>query len=445
MERLITKKFLEWKQKSNRKPLIVRGARQVGKTHIILDFIKNHFEDYIYINLDQKEQKVLFFNVDSIHDFFNKIQVLFRKSVSANTVIFIDEIQNSPDLINLLRFFYEDYKDYYVIGAGSLLEAKIKKEGLNMPVGRIEYLFMYPMNFAEYLMAQKQNTLMNLLESYHPKTDLSDYHDILTKYFNEYMLIGGMPEVVASYIASPDLDMINKILRTLLLVYKEDVYKYSDLARAENITNLIDSIPLYTGKSVTYQEISNDIQISSNNIHKTIKLLEDIMILKIVYSTKSGNVPITPKVKRPKKIIFVDTGFVNFNLDPYINYSTDGAYKGRIMEQVVGQLLVSNENDYVPDIYFWAKNKAEGNAELDFTFSYKGCIVGIEVKSGSYGRLKSLYSFADNVTKPLLVRIYSGRLAYEEHTYNQKTYKVLSLPGYLVHRLNDFLDYMISN
>lgn len=171
------------------------------------------------------------------------------------------------------------------------------------------------------------------------------------------------------------------------------------------------------------------------------------MYIKILLSTSSSTISLVAKPKRPKKLIHLDIGFVNLNSDLYLEYiseKTDNLYTGRLGEQITGQLLLALDSRIPINLYYWAKDKVRGSAEIDYTFTYKGHIVGIEVKAGTYGTLKTLFSFADSVNNSLLVRVYSRELKYESLTYDSKRYSVLSVPFYLIHRLLNLLDNMIE-
>lgn len=449
MERLITKKLLHWKNKKNHKPLIIRGARQVGKTYVITEFAKRYFHDYVAVNLDKKDVLTFYDNAVSVEDFIYKTQIFFDKNIDENTLIFIDEIQNSPNLINLLRFFKEEYPNLYVIAAGSLLEARIKKDSLKIPVGRIEYLYMHPLNFVEFLNAINQSRLVDEINKADLDNNLANIHDFLINKFKDYLLVGGMPEILALYRENKDLTKIKPIIKNLQNSYVDDVSKYSTIANQDDISELIDTLPQYAGKTFKYEEIANDTGISIYTIKKIIWLLDNIMLIDLVYATTSMQIPLNLNPKMPKKLVFLDVGFVNSTADNYLEYAQpdklESIFKGRIGEQITGQLLLSESYLEKPKFKYWKRNKAISEAELDLTLTYKGRMVGIEVKNSTHGKLKSLFSFAQKVEKPILVRVYSGELRYDTVKYINENYKILSIPFYMLHRLYHFLDLIIED
>lgn len=195
-EREINKIFLEWKNRKKRKPLVIRGARQVGKTSAVNLFAEDSFKTYIYINLEQEDNLALFSRMNPVHELVQAIQLKFNKKIIAGaTFIFIDEIQNSSIAMNQLRYFYEEMPDLHVAAAGSLLEVKMKSEGFSFPVGRVEYCYMHPVTFEEYLSAMKETEALHYINSVKPEKKIpSEIHNTLMKKYQEYLLVGGMPE-----------------------------------------------------------------------------------------------------------------------------------------------------------------------------------------------------------------------------------------------------------
>lgn len=218
-ERDILSELREWAKKDRRKPLIMRGARQTGKTTVVGMF-SSEFDQFIFLNLERREERILF---ERDYPFSDLVISLFlysgNKREGHRTLIFIDEIQNSPKAISLLRYFYEDTPDLYVIAAGSLLESGLDHK-ISFPVGRVEYLALYPCNFKEYLHANDQDQLKEILES----DEIPAFaHDLLMSWYRKYATTGGMPEVVASYANHSDLTALQPIYDTLIQSYMEDV------------------------------------------------------------------------------------------------------------------------------------------------------------------------------------------------------------------------------
>ena len=218
--------FKKWIKSPIRKPLIVRGARQVGKTSVIRKFGQENFDQVIEINLEKKDQLAVFDKAISVEDFLKRISIFFDKSaVPGNSLLFIDEIQESKNIMELLRFFAEEKPQLHIMAAGSLLEAKIDKSW-SMPVGRIDYKYIYPMTFFEYLEAKKKTALLESLKNI-KLGDPFDFKDLAIDLYRDYLVIGGMPEVVNSYINTGSYDEVKTILNRLHTAYIDDIRKYS--------------------------------------------------------------------------------------------------------------------------------------------------------------------------------------------------------------------------
>lgn len=434
--------LIEWKSKKNRKPLVIRGARQVGKTSAALMFGKQNFQNVIHLNLENIEHLRLFREEISLDDFEKIIQIRFHQKIApVETLVFIDEIQNSPSLIKLLRFFYEERPNLHVMAAGSLFQAKIEREGFSLPVGRIEYAYLYPLDFFEYLEARAETELLNFLKSVSFDEKIPDaIHREGIRYFYEYTMIGGMPEVVKSYSENPNINNLKPIYSSLFTSYAEDVYKYSSLANAKYLSCVIEQSPLFAGTLITYEKFGGS-NFRSREMAGAFETLEKVMLVYQAHATKSTEIPLIKQRKRPKKLIFLDVGLVNHRMDvqdEFINLKDlSSLYRGRIAEQVIGQNIIAQYTDHIPTILYWAKGKKEGTAEVDFCLQAGGNILGIEVKAGGAGRLRSLYSFADNVKNHNLVRIYGGHLNREGVKIGHETYKLISVPFYLIPRILD--------
>lgn len=442
LPRKIIPYLAEWKNKKERKPLILRGARQVGKTSVALMFGKQYFQNVIHLNLDNIEHLRLFREEISLDDFEKIIQIKFHQKITpGESLVFIDEIQNSPSLIKLLRFFYEERPEVHVLAAGSLFQAKIEREGFSLPVGRIEYAYLYPFDFFEYLEARSENELLHFLKSVSADGNMPEaIHQEGLRYFYEYTMIGGMPEVVKSYTENPNIDDLKPIYSSLFTSYAEDVFKYSSLANRKYLSYVIEQSPLFAGTLLTYEKFGGS-SYRSREMSGAFETLEKVMLLYQVNATKSTEIPLIKQSKRPKKLIFLDVGLVNHRMDvqgEFMNLrDLNSFYRGRTAEQVIGQNIMAQYTDHIPNVMYWAKGRAEGIAEVDFCLQDGGNILGIEVKAGAAGRLRSLFSFADNVKNHKLIRVYGGRLKKEKVKIKDRTYNLVSVPFYLTPRILD--------
>ncbi len=427
--RSIEVNFKEWKTSISRKPLILRGARQVGKTSVIRKFASENFDIFLEINFEKIDQNNLFRNVTNVDDLIRRAEIITKKNVvEGKTLLFIDEIQELPEIMRLLRFFAEEKSNLHLIVAGSLLEAKMSGEW-NVPVGRVEYMYLYPMTFFEYLEAMGEEKLINNLEI---------GQELLKKHLDNYLLVGGMPEAILNFVKSNSFTKVQEIHERLLTSYKEDINKYATTSDRKYLELIMDFGPKIAGNIYKYENFG-DAGYRGREINEAIKLLQKVMLLKEVQSINSINLPLTYKIKRAKKMIWLDIGIVNFanniNLD-----ILKGEYKGRMMEQFVGQTLIANGLRRSVDLAYWSRNKDEGSAEVDFCFQYNDKIIGLEVKSGNSKNLKSLFSMVNmGGDKVIPVRVSWDKYGMEYYKYNNKNYKIFSLPFYLLEKWRDLI------
>jgi uncharacterized protein len=297
-----------WKNKKNRKPLIISGARQVGKTSVI-DLFDGSFKHYISLNLDLKNDIEIFSHGNDVNKI---IKILFLRhniplSEQKETLLFIDEIQNSASAIASLRYFYEQVPGLYVIAAGSMLES-IFDTKVNFPVGRIEYLAIRPFSFTEYLNAAGEEQSLNIIK----EIPFPDYgHRKLLSLFKEYTLIGGMPEVISVFPENRDLVMTNQIYQFLITAYLDDVEKYaSGDAEAKVIRHVINNVIKIAGERIKFAGfgLSN---YKSKEIGQAFRIPEKALLLQLVYPTTNTKLPLIENKKKSPKIQFLDTGIIN--------------------------------------------------------------------------------------------------------------------------------------
>lgn len=441
-KRKAEKILLKWKKSPSKKPLILRGARQVGKTTLINEFAKNNFPDFFKINFDKSEDFKNFEKVDTIKAFKEVMEVKYHKKFNQDTLIFIDEIQNLPNIIKLLRFFYEEEKEVPVIAAGSLLEVKIKKEGFSMPVGRVQYAYLYPLTFFEFLQARGEDNLLDYIKEIDFKTGVNEtLHRTAKDFFLEYLFVGGMPEAVNTFLNKDRFDLIN-VYQSIFQSFSEDLQKYSSNAEAKYLRFVFENAPFYAGSLINYQRFA-DSEYRTREMQESFETLNAAMVLNSLFSTGSKKLPISAKTKRSKKLIFLDSGLVNYkrglNKDDLTWNSLDDHYRGSIFEQIIGQNLKSVFSDEQKNIYYWSREKTNYSAEVDFCFEHRGKVVGLEVKSGKAIRARSLLSFADQVQDNVIIRIYPGPLCKENVQLGQKKYSLISMPFYLINRVLDFV------
>lgn len=432
----------KWKKSSIRRPLILRGARQVGKTSLVRKWGQANYEELIEINLENKKNLEIFEKVYTVSDFINRANLITGKKILAEkSLLFIDEIQESKNVMELLRFFAEERPDLHLIIAGSLLEAKMAGKW-NVPVGRIEYMYMYPMTFFEYLKAVQKGNFLEQLENAELGKEIIGIN-FIESYFRDYILIGGMPAVVNNYAKIGDFSEIKTVLSSLRRSYDDDIGKYAKGKERDYIESVLKVSTNYAGSLFNYENFGN-LGFRSREVSMAIRKLEQVRLINQIKSINSLQLPLVYKYKRAKKMIWLDAGLVN-EANGMLESLPSGTYQGKIMEQIVGQTLIASGVRRNLDLSYWARNKDEGSAEVDFCFQFKDKIVGLEVKSGNTKNLKSLFSMIDiggNTVIP--VRISWDKLGIERYEYGGKKYKILSLPFYLLEKIDNYLEMLYN-
>lgn len=428
-KRKIEEDLKKWKISTIRKPLILRGARQVGKTSVVRKFASECFDNLVEINLEQDSQKKFLEGVNGVDEFIRRSEILTNEIVTeGKTLLFIDEVQESLEVLRLLRFFAEEKPNLHLITAGSLLEAKMSGKW-NVPVGRIEYMYLYPMTFFEFLGAIDK-------ERYIEKNNFEISHDILSNHLTNYLLVGGMPEAVSSFANDNSFIKVQNIHERLIQSYEDDLDKYSTVLKKKYLELVMDFGPKIAGGIYKYDNFGGS-SYKSREVSGAFYMLSKVLLLKEIPSINSLNLPLVPKYKRAKKMIWLDVGIVNFT-NRITTEILKGEYKGRIMEQFVGQTLLAKGLRRPEDLVYWSRNKDEGSAEVDFCFQREDQIVGIEVKSGNTKNLKSLFSMINiGGDKIIPIRVSWDKLGIEKYKYSNKNYKILNVPFYLLEKIDE--------
>lgn len=436
-----------WAQKSDRKPLILRGARQVGKTTAVHLF-SEQFDQYLYLNLELREERKIFeqnYSIDELTQaiFFYKNQTRRKEKV----LLFIDEIQTCPPAVSYLRFFYEVFPELYVVAASSLLETLIDTR-ISFPVGRVEYLVMKPLTFKEFLSALGEEPSLDIIENKIPAPAFA--HERLMKLFHTYSIIGGMPEIVQKYSDRKDIIALNSVFDSLIVSYFDDVEKYArNNSMANVIRHAVSSAFHEAGQRIKFKGFGNS-SYKSREMGEALRLLEKAMLIYLVYPSSSVKPPLIPNMKKSPKLQVLDTGMLNyfggFQRELFGANDIDTVYQGRIAEHIVGQELLAVETSPLFKLQFWTRKKKQSNAEVDLLVRYENLIIPVEIKSAATGRLRSLHQFIDRAPHKYAVRIYSGKLEINEiETLNGKKCNLLNLPFYLSGCIAEYLEWMIAH
>ena len=445
-KRHIFDELVQWKTSSNAKPLILRGARQVGKTTLVRSFGES-YTHFIELNLEKSEDANLVERSNSVQELVNFLAL--KNEISPkdfpNTLLFIDEIQESEKAISFLRYFYEDLPELNVIAAGSLLEHTLKKTK-NYPVGRINYLYLFPLNFQEYLEAQGKN---NLLERFRnvPVDDIA--HELLMKEFHTYCIIGGMPEIVANYVAHKDLLALPQTYESIWNTYKDDVIKYADSKSEENVMkHIVNTAASFVDQRIKFQNFGHS-NYKSREVSEAFTNLDAAKVIQVIYPCTNVEPRILPDYKKSPRLQFLDTGILNFDLniqaDLLLMKDLSEAYKGAIVPHIINQEVLSlNTTDY-KKTNFWVRDKTQSSAEVDLVIAHGKFLIPVEIKSGKTGSLKSLHQFVNKAPHPFAVRMYGGKFNIEETvTPEGKPYLLMNLPYYLGTYLKQYINYFIT-
>lgn len=433
MDREIVLSLEEWFSEPNRKPLLILGARQVGKTYIIESFGESHFINMVNINFElQPKYKQCFSDLDP-YRITDAISLISKQPiVPGKTLLFLDEIQVCPEAIVALRYFKEKYSDLHVIAAGSLLEFALRNENLSMPVGRIQSLYLKPLSFKEYVAVRGYNALQEQLEiatvesSLHPAVAVQ-----AETLLREYFVTGGMPEVVADFIEHNQLNRCQMIQAGILDTYRSDFGKYAGESRHKYLEKIFEKAPGMVAQRFRYSAV--DPHMKSRDLRLALDDLENAGLLNRAYSTAASGLPLVTHINEKRfKMIFLDVGLVQqaSGLEAEVLFQKDliQVNQGQLAEQFVGQeLLAYSQNYSQAKLFYWDRNKPKSTAEVDYVINVGDTIIPIEVKSGKTGSLRSLHYFLDEKELPLGVRVSMKPLSYKN--------RVLSVPLYMIHEL----------
>lgn len=436
----------KWAAKERRKPLVIRGARQVGKTTLVREFAKD-FDGFAMLNLERADDRRIFQNADNPQQVMEIVRLTRLPGLSSlkdrKVLLFIDEIQSEPKTIGMLRYFYEDMPELFVIAAGSRLQ-ELFKTGVSFPVGRVEYLSMRPCFFDEFLGGLGLNDLREMVGA--GETD-NILHEQLTKLFHTYALVGGMPEVVSTYAGERSVDALAPLYRGLLQSYDEDVEKYaSTQSQVAVLRHLLRRGWEWAGQTISFARFGGS-SFTSTAVHQAFELLEKAFLVSLDYPAVSVRPPVHEVDRRSPKLIWLDSGLVNFSAGIQVEYLTDNSladvWRGHAAEQIVGQELWEVlDRNYAATQNYWVRDKKGSAAEVDFVFQVAGRLIPIEVKCGTNAHLRSLQSYMAIDGAPNIgVRIWPGKFSVDDVGIlnTGRTYRLINLPFYLTSHLDSIL------
>ena len=447
MYRTALEYLVQWKNRQKRKPLVIRGARQVGKSYLVAMFAAQNYPDFIEINFEKNPAMASLFQGD-VEKSIRLLELKFNRKIDfENTLIFLDEIQAAPEVFARLRYFYEDLPNINIIAAGSLLEFLLEEHTFSMPVGRIEYLHLGPMTFEEFLVANNSSMLADFIQHFSLTEEIPDsVHADLTALYKTYLIVGGMPEAVAAFVTTQSYHEVEIVKESILQTYEDDFSKYGLRENHQRILKVFSKLPHMVGQKFKYVNVDKNDR--AKNIADALHLLEKARITYAVQHSGCNGIPLGAQVNEKKfKLLFLDIGLMasacGLNmLDIETAEDLMLVNSGGLCEQFVGQhLLYMNEYYKKPALYYWVREAKNSSAEVDYVISQGSLIIPVEVKAGKTGRLKSLHQFIKEKGVDLAFRINLDKpsvLQESSPVYGGGTveYRLLSIPFYLVSQIH---------
>lgn len=452
MQQLLQRKELnflkEWSEQAKRKPLLIRGARQTGKTTLVREFARMMPLSLVEINFERNPEYIEVFSVRDPKQILTTLMLMTDRTISADSsLLFLDEIQAAPEALVSLRYFYEEKPELRVLAAGSLLEFSLANAHFPMPVGRLEYMHLGPIQFEDFLHATEHSSLASYIcdlsvEKLHRDGIPDPVHKKCLELLNQYWVVGGLPEAIAKYVETGDFREVSRVHQSIIATYRDDFNKYSHGNLKERVQLVFDQLPGLVSRRLKYTQISRD--------HRSAELadaLRQLCLARIAYKihhSSANGIPLGAEInERRFKMLYLDIGLLcsalNLNVLELNKQDLTLVNNGAVAEQFVGQhLLYSGWYYETPVLYYWAREARNASAEVDYLLASGQHIVPVEVKSGNTGTLKSLHQFISEKQVVLGIRFNAGIPAgLMDHTTRLTDgsaihYKLLSLPMYLV-------------
>lgn len=438
MYREITEKLKSWKDSKRRKPLLVSGVRQCGKTYIIKEFGETYFDNLVYINFESSSAFSGIFDYDyDINRILQEIEtVTGQKITPEKTLLFFDEIQECPKAITSLKYFCENIRNLHVICAGSLLGVAVKANNISFPVGKINRMTLYPMSFREFVIACGYENYISILSSWSTDREIPDlYHVPMTKLLNEYFIVGGMPEAVLEWATSRDFSAVEEIQEEILSDYADDFSKHAPVTEIPKIRWIWDSVPVQLAKEnnkFMFSHVKEGKR--SAELEDALQWLRDSGLVESLHLVRNPNIPLISNADAAYfKVYMSDIGLLRKKSGISSRTILEGnnlykEFKGAITENYVfTELLKMNLSPY-----FW---RSGNTAELDFIYEKNEKVIPLEVKAADNTRAKSYRQFCKKTNPETGFRISLKNIA-ENMCENTRT---ISLPLYLLWNIENYL------
>lgn len=443
MKRAASEELSAWLSRRGRKPLVIRGARQVGKSYLIRDFAKTRGLDLVELNFE-RDPKIagLFADGDALRLLRGIEAFTGKRLVFGQSLLFLDEIQAAPQVLAKLRWLHEETPKLAVVAAGSLLDFALADHTFSMPVGRITYLHLEPMSFTEFLRGVGDEELAALIEEIDPWHGIAGpLHARLLERFREYVLVGGMPEAVETYRQDRSLLDCAGVHQDLLATFRDDFAKYASAVHRDRLIKVLDAVPRMIGQKFVYSRVDRDERAAA--LRQAVDMLCRARVCHRVDATHATGVPLGAEVdERRYKLLLIDVGLVSASLgislaDLAPAENVVMANEGAIAEQAVGQALrVVEPPFHEPKLHYWARDTPGSEAEVDYLIQQGTRIVPIEVKAGATGALRSLHGLMAARSWKRAVRFNTDlpsvtAVSTRTSSGDRATYELVSLPLYL--------------
>lgn len=432
MKRALEAELIAWKSKFEHPPILLRGARQVGKSFLIEEFGKLNFEVVAVVDFENRPELKSAFSTREPKEILSRLEIALGKPIKENrTLLFLDEIQLCPEALISLRYFKEQMPKLHVIAAGSLLEFLLHDENFSFPVGRIEFLYLHPLSFNEYLEAASPYICQRIKEYDLNNIPSQLEHQELLKWVRRYMFIGGMPAAVNVSLNEQSLYESQRIHHRILQAYESDFGKYAKYSQHKYLKIIFQRVPGLIGQILKYRRIDEEIR--SRELKPALELLCHAGLVQRVFATTAAGLPLHAHLKNDRfKLLYLDIGLLQtatkVDATDFFDKDIMQINAGMLAEQFVGQELLAYGAPYQKEpLLFWERTDG-GQAEIDYLISLKARIVPIEVKAGATGSLRSLQSFLQDKPNALGVRVAGMPLSWHN--------KILTIPFYLIHSLD---------
>lgn len=452
MQRIISKDLDSWLKNDHRPPLILRGARQVGKTWLIRDLAERHGLNLIELNFERDPSLQKAFSDNDPSAIVNRLSLIRSETINPDTaILFLDEIQAFGEGLAKLRWFHEEMPQLPVVAAGSLLEFTLRDHSFSMPVGRVTFLNVEPLGLEEYLIAHKQNMLLENLRNWRPGHNLDEVvHEQGLKWQHRFSMVGGMPGVVNRELSEARPEEIRQIQQDLLATYRADFPKYEGRMSALILDQLLRAVARDLGDKFVYTKV--DEEVKYHQARRALDLLSQARLCNIIQCSSANGIPLGSELKeKSRKVCLLDIGMLHALLET----PARGAYpelkgltpdmRSRVSEQLTAQTLRSlSENRAEPaQLWYWQRGGGRPG-EIDHLLQLDHKIIPLELKAGPTGSMKSLHQFMKEKGLPLAVRVDTSPPGAQ--TISTKTtqgepveYRLVNIPNYLLWNLRSII------